>query len=94
MPLYNFRCTNEKCQKLTKRIMSVQDYDDSSGWISCPDCAFTALREMSGATSKAMERLDNGFMARPVERLSEAQRIFAERAAEHQRQHRSTDQLD
>jgi hypothetical protein len=46
---------------------------------------------MSGATSKSMERLDNGFMARPVERLAEAQRIFDERAVKHTLQHRSDD---
>lgn len=94
MPLYNFRCTNEKCKKLTRRIMSVQEYDESSGWVSCPDCQFTALREMSGASSRSMEVLDNGFMARPVERLSETQRILSERATEHQRQFRSEDQSD
>lgn len=93
MPLYNFRCSNESCKKLTKRIISVQDYEDSSGWITC-ECGFTALREMSGATTKTMEVLDNGYMARPVERLADAERIFAERATTHQHEFRSGDQED
>lgn len=91
MPLYNFRCS--KCWKLTKKIMLASEFEDSPGWITC-ECGYTAPREMSPPSTKTMEVLDNGRMAKPVERLADAERIFAERATSHQRQYGSNDQDD
>lgn len=82
MPLYYFRCS--KCFKRTAKILKVDAYAAlrPADGIYC-SCNYWAPREMTGATSKAMEVLDNGLMARPIERLADAERIYSERAAKH-----------
>jgi hypothetical protein len=89
MPLYNFRCT--KCHQLTKKLMAVEEYKKLPGFIAC-ECGYTAKREMKGGTSKTMEVFDSITMAKPLERLVDAQRIFEERATLHKREYGQVDQ--
>ena len=37
-------------------------------------------RNPSGASSQAVERLDNGLMPKAVERIADAERLYKERA--------------
>lgn len=91
MPTYNFRCC--KCKKMIKKLMTVEAYRAlrPAEVVAC-DCGYTAKREMGAPSSKAMEVLDNGLMARRVERLADSERIIQERSAQHTRDH--SDQLD
>jgi len=70
MPQYKFICPkcNFKKSKLNK---------DS---LSCPKCNETMERNPSGASSQAVERLDNGLMPKAVERIADAERLYKERA--------------
>lgn len=78
MPLYNFKCP--KCGKAKRKICSAEQSKDP---IACSDCSTTLERAPSGATSQVKERLDNGLMPRAVERLADAERLFKERAQNH-----------
>lgn len=81
MPLYNFRCAT--CKQTTRKLMKVEAYEAlESASIQCK-CGGAAKREMQAASSQTMEVLDNGLVARRVERLSEAERIFKEREIAH-----------
>lgn len=88
MPLYNFRCA---AGHTSKKILTTQQYKTTGGWIPCAQtgCSGVAVREMSGATSQATETFDSPTMARPMVRLADAERIFAERATEHKLQYGS-----
>jgi hypothetical protein len=44
----------------------------------CP-CGYIVQRLTKGPSTSIMERLDNGIMVKPVERYSDAERLFKER---------------
>lgn len=75
MPLYNFVCS--KCGTKKRRIFSVEESKKPQ---PCPQCKADMERDQTGPTRQVMERLDNGLMPRAVERLSEAERLYKERA--------------
>lgn len=85
MALYNYKCV------LCKRIKKILINEAPPEYINCnlPDCTKSgvplgiAYREYSPATSQNVEILDNGFSAKPVERYSDAERLFKERADKH-----------
>ncbi len=52
----------------------------------CPDCNSFMTRDARGPGVVAMERLDNGVMAKPVERFADAEKLFKERARENMRE--------
>lgn len=92
MPVYNFRCAS--CKQLTRKLMKVETYEAlASASVECR-CGGVATREMQAASSQTMEVLDNGLIARRVERLSEAERIFKEREIAHDLKHGQKDYED
>lgn len=84
MPLYNFSCG--QCGATIKKLMPVDRFR-STGILPCP-CGGEARHRPGAATSQTMEVLDNGIAPRRVERLSEAERIFRERAAAHDQKYK------
>lgn len=78
MPVFHCKCV--KCGS-EKRVWS------DIGWseikvekLFCP-CGYLMGRAQLGPSASKLETLDNGWMARSVERLSDAERLFKERAA-------------
>lgn len=47
---------------------------------ACPACSKPLKRTPKPPTAQVMETLDNGFMARRIERPADAERLYAERA--------------
>lgn len=47
---------------------------------ACRRCQGPVVRNASGLSATKIERLDNGIMARPVERPADAERLYDERA--------------
>ncbi len=45
-------------------------------------CGSEMVRAVSGPSATVKEKLDNGYMPRALERFSEAERLFRERASE------------
>lgn len=77
MPLFNFKCNS--CGKEIRKILKSKEVEQFIG-TKCPDCTGSFERAPTGPTTQVMERLDNGVSPRAVERLSEAERLFKERA--------------
>lgn len=73
MALYRFRCGDCGMEFLKLHIRVLRD-------APCPKCGKKAKRSPGGVTTKTTETLDNGLMARRVERLQNATEITAERA--------------
>lgn len=74
MPRYFFEC--EVCQKAYQRICKPEEAKQAR----CPACTNTLKRTPKPASTTVLETLDNGLMPRKVERIADAERIFAERA--------------
>lgn len=79
MPQYRYVCS--ACGSERRRICPANIA--ATPWVSCSGCGGELVRAPSGPTSRVVERLDNGAMSRPLERLSEAERIFKEYARVH-----------
>jgi ribosomal protein S27E len=75
MALFNFVCP--KCGTKKRRICSPEEAKQP---ISCKQCSTTLERDPTGPTQQVKERIDNTLMPRAVERLSEAERLYKERA--------------
>ena len=75
MPLIHLICN--KCKDTTRRIVRKTNL---SNWGNCVKCAGLLERSATGSTSQVMEDLDNGTMRHKVSRLSEAERLYSERA--------------
>ncbi|WNM70304.1 hypothetical protein [Myxococcus phage Mx1] len=86
MPLYYFKC--ETCGAELKKLLSPAQAEEFTKLFGCSACLGKLDRDPRAPSSQAMEKFDNGFMARPVERLADAERIFTERAAQHSLQTR------
>jgi hypothetical protein len=52
------------------------------GNILCPKCKHPMVREAEPCSTRLVEILDNGLMARRIERPAEAERLYKERSAE------------
>lgn len=87
MPLYRFKC---EAGHITKRIMKVEDFKLGGGVEPCSkmECFLQGKHEPEAASSQTMEVLDNGIVARKVERYSEAERIFKEREIAHDQKYK------
>lgn len=76
MPLYHYACTS--CGKQSRRVMTAQEAKSEQ---KCPDpCGAPLKREPRAPTATVSETLDNGLMARRVERPADAERLYKERA--------------
>lgn len=75
MPMFHFRC--EACEEPVSRLLP----SDKVGPGSCPKCKGKLKREPKGASSRTVEKLDNGAMPRAVERLSDIERMRKEYVA-------------
>lgn len=75
MPLFRIQCT--LCDFSEARIRgSGQEAIQEP----CKRCQGPVVRNASGLSATKMEKLDNGAMARPVERPADAERLYDERA--------------
>lgn len=43
MPLYEYKCSNEKCQKIFSEILPMKDCDKR---MKCPDCGADAKKQL------------------------------------------------
>ena len=68
MPIYHYACP--KCHVLRKTFKKGP---------KCDKCAIDMVRESSGPSLDIKETLDNGIMARRVERLKDIEEIMAQR---------------
>ena len=75
MPLYYFECPG--CGAKSKKIL---DHDKANKLYHC-SCGHELKRTPRGPSTSVKEVLDNGVMPKSVERYSEAERLYAERAA-------------
>jgi len=73
MPLYHYACA--ACGKIMRRICTPEE---SQKLPVC--CNNNMTRTPKPATLRVVEVLDNGAMSKKLERLSEAERLFHERA--------------
>lgn len=86
MPMYYYQC--EACKKTVRRICSPEQSTD------LPKCCSGAMvRTPKPPTSRSVETLDNGLMVKRIERLTEAERLFHERADAVQKQQTAHDEL-
>jgi hypothetical protein len=74
MPLYYYRCC--KCHRPCRKI---QTPEEAAKLQSC-ECGYTLRREPKPPSTQVKETLDNGVMTKRLERLADAERLFAERA--------------
>lgn len=76
MPLYVYQC--EGCSEQKQRIRKAVDANTPF------DCEFCGngkmVRKPQPPSARAVEVLDNGLMAKRVERPADAERLFKERA--------------
>lgn len=75
MPLYNLYCP--RCAEHSRRITTTEKM--KSG-LHCKTCDAILERRATGASSQVKEVLDNGIMARPVERWANAEEIYKDRS--------------
>lgn len=77
MPLFHTRC--KACGLAGRCILTTPEELEQRACKACQG----GLERVAGATTmdaRKVERLDNGTMARAVERLDDAERLYAERA--------------
>lgn len=67
-----FNCPN--CG-VVKRVVK-----ESVSSVMCKKCNIEIPREFNPPGTKVMEKIDNGLLQKPVERLSEATRLYRERS--------------
>lgn len=72
MPLYYFRCSH--CGTASRRILKPEE----AGSQTCT-CGAFVTRTPQPPSTQVMETLDNGVMTKRLERLADAERLFAER---------------
>jgi hypothetical protein len=75
MPAYSFKCHN--CNILDRFILSPPKAKEP---IFCSKCGCLMVRVARPPTTQVTETLDNGLMARALERPAEAETIYNERA--------------
>lgn len=74
MPLFYFRCT--ACDEQARKIMTPAEARVAQ---RCGACGGALTRDPRPPSSQAVETLDNGVMTQRLERLADAERLFAER---------------
>jgi hypothetical protein len=76
MPLFYFGCPNSECQE---QFFKMTDIATARGGYKCPKCDTVSPRTPKAPSSRVVEVVDNGMMAKRLERLPEAGRVFKER---------------
>ncbi len=79
MPVFTYLCPVEKVE-FRKMLPKVEDF------VACKCGAKSGRKQVSVPGVSVYEHLDNGSMARAIDRPADAQRIFAERAEQHKRE--------
>lgn len=74
MSLYYFECTG--CEEATRRLL---EPSEASNQI-CKKCGANLKRVPTAPSAHQIEILDSGAMSKKVERFSEAERLYRERA--------------
>lgn len=74
MPIYLFKCG---CQEGKTLLLPAKDRDLPR---TCAVCNQPLKREMGRPTTRVVEVIDNGIMAKKLERLADAERLFSDRA--------------
>lgn len=74
MALYHFIC--QGCGEATRRILEPSEVNG----LTCKGCGAALKRDPQPPSTQVLERLDNGAMARRVERLSNAEQLYRDRA--------------
>jgi hypothetical protein len=75
MALFNLLCI--KCGN-AKRVFG-ETFESLTIDQKICKCNYEMIRLTKGPSTSVMERLDNGVMVKPVERYSDAERVFTER---------------
>jgi hypothetical protein len=75
MALYHFSCSG--CEEATRRLLNTPSEISSQ---ICKKCGDKLTRVPNPPTCAVIEILDNGIMSKKVERFSEAERLYRERA--------------
>lgn len=79
MPVFSYRCS--KCGREFRRIkVKIEEFSICD----CGDLSVRYTKTVPGIS--VMEHLDNGVMARAIDRPADAVRIFTERAEQHKRE--------
>jgi len=74
MPLYYFRCGS--CNAELKKLLPPAE---AKAPRTC-ECGGAFVRAPRPPSNQVVERLDNGFMTKAVERPADAERLYRERA--------------
>jgi DNA-directed RNA polymerase subunit RPC12/RpoP len=81
MALYRFRCGS--CKTEFQKLLIGVPKD-----APCPKCGKKAKRNPGGVSTKTTETVDNGIMARRVERIQNATEIYSDRARADTKKHK------
>lgn len=82
MPFFTYRC--DACSLTERRLVEAGDRDRPA---PCSVCAGIVKRvRVADVGVSKVERLDNGVMAKSVERFSDAERLHHDRAVSHDRE--------
>lgn len=76
MPIFNYVC--EQCAEPLKRLLSPEAGAAFMG--PCPSCQGPMRRAATGPTGQVVETIDNGLMARRVERNANIQELVHKQA--------------
>jgi len=75
-----YHCVCEKCGDKKRAFADKwEDFERSASNV-CKGCGNKYTRDAVGPSASKLETLDNGLMARAVERHADAERLFRERA--------------
>ncbi len=82
MPLFYYRCV--KCGQAQRKIQTPEEAEKLQVCGKPVEgkteaCGYTLRREPKPPSTRVVETLDNGVMTKRLERLADAERLFAER---------------
>ena len=83
MPLFYYYCT--QCDIYSKRILEKPIKSN------CIKCSFILIRTPKPPSSQKLETIDNGYMARRIERPVDIGELTKERATKHTRENPKND---
>lgn len=75
MPLYHLKC--EACKVFERHMLSPAE---AKAGVACRGCGVRMARDPNPPSTSVMETLDNGAMVRKLERLSQAEELYRDRA--------------
>lgn len=84
MPMYRFKC--DVCLTTTAKLLLDNARAKAFDGTGCPSCSAGKLkRDARPASSRVTETLDNGVMARKIERPADAERLYYEHTKKNSR---------